>query len=109
MGVIRTAMNLILLASLTSLTATGAQAMESPAWKSGDTPVWESGVIMGYTLGQNGQPWPRPWPEPLRNNNRGGFYVSQARLKATLPLDSTFAAVILGNLVSADLQEIYLE
>lgn len=73
-----------------------------------DRPEWEGGAIMGYNLGQNGAGWPKPWKEPLANNNRGGFYLSQTRVKATLPFDSTFSAVIVANVLMADVQEAYL-
>lgn len=69
---------------------------------------WEGGLMMGYSLGQNGLPWPEPWSDPLGNNNRGGFNISQTRVKATLTFDSTFGLVAVGNVMFADLQEIYL-
>jgi hypothetical protein len=47
--------------------------------------------------------------DPTGNNNRGGFYISQLRLKATVAFDSTFSAVAAGNLLFADLQEVYLQ
>ena len=69
---------------------------------------WEGGLMMGYSLGQNGAPWPDPLTDPLGNNNRGGFNISQARAKAALTFDSSFALVAVGNVIFADLQEIYL-
>lgn len=63
---------------------------------------------MGYSLGQNGQSWPG-LKEPLANNNRGGFYIRDLRLKSVLPIDSTFLAVVQGNLLFADVQEAYLQ
>jgi hypothetical protein len=74
-----------------------------------DKPILQGGVQMGYTLGQNGQPWPPPFKDPLKNQNRGGFYLSQARLKVTIPFDSTFFAVIVGNFIGMDPQEAYLQ
>jgi hypothetical protein len=74
-----------------------------------DKPEWRGGIIMGYSLGQNGQPWPEPWRDPLGNNNRGGFYLSQARVQLLLPLDSTFRAVLVGNVIYAEALEAYLE
>ncbi len=71
--------------------------------------VFQEGVLMGYTLGQNGMGWPAPFKDPLSNNNRGGFYISQLRLKATIPFDSTFSAVFTGNVINLDPQEAYLE
>lgn len=64
---------------------------------------------MGYTYGQNGVGFPSYGKNPLGNPGRAGFYVSQLRLKASIDFDSTFSAVALGNLVSSELQEIYLE
>lgn len=64
--------------------------------------------MMGYSLGQNGMPWPNPWTDPLSNDNRGGFNISQARAKGVLSFDSTFALVVVGNALFADLNEIYL-
>jgi hypothetical protein len=69
---------------------------------------WEGGLMMGYSLGQNGAPWPNPLLDPLGNNNRGGFHISQARAKASLAFDSSFSLVAVGNLIFADLQEVYL-
>jgi hypothetical protein len=71
--------------------------------------IFQQGVIMGYTLGQNGMAWPAPLKDPLSNNNRGGFYISQLRLKAVVPFDSTFSAVFTGNIIFLDPQEAYLE
>ena len=72
-------------------------------------PEFQSGLQMGYTYGQNGVGFPSYGNNPLGNPGRAGFYVSQLRLKASIDFDSTFSAVALGNLVSTELQEIYLE
>lgn len=64
---------------------------------------------MGYTYGQNGVGFPSFGKDPLGNPGRAGFYVSMVRLKASIDFDSTFSAVATGNLLSADLQEVYLE
>jgi len=71
--------------------------------------LWQSGVIMGYTMGQNGSAWPNPIKDPLSNNNRDGYYISQLRVKATVPFDSTFSAVFVGNVINLDPQETYLQ
>jgi hypothetical protein len=63
---------------------------------------------MGYTLGQNGFPWPGA-KQPLLNNNRAGFYLNQLRLSSRLDFDSTFHGVAIGNLAALDLQEAYLQ
>lgn len=84
-----------------AILALSATAMEKPAF--------DGGVIMGYTLGQNGQGWPQPWSDPLNNDNRGGFYLYQTRLNASLPFDSTFRARIGGNLIMLEVTEAYLE
>lgn len=89
----------LMVAALAAFTSLPASALD---------PAWEGGLQMGYNLGQNGAGWPQPWRDPLNNNNRGGFYLSMVRAKATLPFDSTFAAVILGNVMGADVQEVYL-
>jgi hypothetical protein len=72
-------------------------------------PEFQGGLQMGYTYGQNGVGFPSFGKDPLGNPGRAGFYLAQLRLKATLPFDSTFRAVALGNAYGADLQEIYLE
>jgi hypothetical protein len=69
----------------------------------------QGGVQMGYTLGQNGAAWPSPLVDPFKNNNRGGFYITQLRVKGEIPFDSTFSAVFVGNLIAMDPQEAYLE
>lgn len=74
-----------------------------------DKPVIQSGVQMGYTYGQNGAGYPSFGKDPLGNPGRGGFYLSQLRLKASVALDSTFSAVAVGNVYNADFQEVYLE
>lgn len=83
-------------------------ALPAPAAERPD-PEWRGGLMMGYSYGQNGQGWPKPWGDPLDNKNRGGFYVSQARVQGVLPFDSTFKGVFLGNVVGLDPQEMYLE
>jgi hypothetical protein len=88
------------MAALLAWSAAPAAALEAPDL--------QGVLITGYNLGQNGQGWPQPWKEPLANYNRGGFYLSQARLRASLPFDSTFGAVVQYNLIFADLQEAYL-
>jgi hypothetical protein len=73
-----------------------------------EAPKFQTGLKMGYNYGQNGGGWPEA-SDPLNNRGRGGFNVSMLRLKASVALDSTFSAVAVGNLLWADLQEIYLE
>jgi hypothetical protein len=63
---------------------------------------------MGYTDGMNGAPWPNVLKDPLANNNRAGFYISQARLAATMAFDSTFSGTAVWNAVFMDLQDVYL-
>lgn len=64
---------------------------------------------MGFTDGQNGAGWPAPLKDPLGNNNRAGFYLTQVRVKGTVPFDSTFSAVFVGNAIYLDPQEAYVE
>jgi hypothetical protein len=64
---------------------------------------------MGYTYGENEAGFPSLAKDPLGNSGRAGFYVSQVRLRASIDFDSTFSAVAMGNLLFADLQEVYLE
>jgi hypothetical protein len=63
---------------------------------------------MGYTDGMNGAPWPALFKDPLRNNNRAGFYISQARLAANLAFDSTFSGTLVWNAMFMDPQDVYL-
>lgn len=63
---------------------------------------------MGYTYGQNGVGWPSLANDPLSNPGRGGFYVAQLRLETHIDFDSTFSGVAKANLMSSDVQEIYL-
>jgi hypothetical protein len=91
-------------ASLFCLAVSGLLTPEKPI-----TPQIDGGLQMGYSLGQNGQGWPQPLKKPLNNLNRGGFYISQARLNLTLPLDSSFKAVGKFNAIYLDMQELYLE
>jgi hypothetical protein len=72
-------------------------------------PEFQSGLLMGYTYGQNGVGFPSFGNDPLGNPGRAGFNVSQVRLKASIDFDSTFSAVAMGNLIFADPQEVYLE
>lgn len=74
-----------------------------------EKPEFQAGLMTGYSYGQNGLPWPSLLEDPLGNQGRGGFYVSQLRLKGTVAFDSTFSAVAVGNLYFADVQEVYLE
>lgn len=74
-----------------------------------DKPVFQTGVQMGYSYGQNGVGWPLFTQDLLSNRGRGGFYVSQLRLKGGIAFDSTFSAVAVGNLYTADVQEVYVE
>lgn len=69
---------------------------------------FRGGVQMGYSYGQNGYPWPTA-SNPLANQGRGGFYLRQLRLETRIDFDSSFAAIALGNLAAADLQEAYLQ
>lgn len=66
------------------------------------------GVQMGYNDGMNGYPWPALLKDPLRNNNRAGFYINQARLAGGVAFDSTFSAKAVWNAIYQDLQEVYL-
>lgn len=52
--------------------------------------------------------WPKYYDVTLKNQNRGGFYVSNLRLKSTLEFDSSFYGVLQGNLYGADIQDAYL-
>lgn len=63
---------------------------------------------MGYTDGMNGAAWPSFLKDPLHNNNRAGFYLSQARLAANMAFDSTFSGTVVWNAVNMDLQDAYL-
>ncbi|HKP97009.1 MAG TPA: hypothetical protein VJ385_14760 [Fibrobacteria bacterium] len=74
-----------------------------------ERPEFQAGLMTGYSYGQNGFPWPSLLKDPLGNDNRGGFYVSQLRLKGTVAFDSTFSAVAVGNAYFADVQEVYLQ
>lgn len=74
-----------------------------------DKVEWSGGAQLGYNLGQNGQGWPKLWQDPLANQNRGGFYIRQLRVRALLPFDSTFSAVFVANALFADVQEAYLQ
>ena len=74
-----------------------------------EKPIFQGGLQMGYTMGQNGKAWPDPVHDILGNNNRGGFYISQLRVKGTIPFDSTFSGVFVGNVMFLDPQEVYLE
>lgn len=84
-------------------------ALPSLPVSSMDKPEWKGGLMMGYSLGQNGQAWPSPLNDPLSNNNRGGFFLSQARVQLLLPLDSTFRAVLVGNVIFSEALDVYLE
>ncbi|MBW8887295.1 MAG: hypothetical protein JF616_05985 [Fibrobacteres bacterium] len=64
--------------------------------------------MMGYTDGMNGAAWPNVFKDPLGNNNRAGFYISQARLNGNVALDSTFSVTAVWNAMAMDLQEVYL-
>ncbi len=64
--------------------------------------------MMGYTLGQNGNSWPSPINDPLGNNNRGGFYISQVRLAGKVQFDSSFYGTAVWNAIFTDLTEAYL-
>ena len=88
-------------ATLALLATSGAFALGKPEF--------EGGVQMGYTYGQNGTGFPSFGKDPLGNPGRGGFYLTQLRLKTTLEFDSTFKAVALGNVFFASVQEVYLE
>lgn len=66
------------------------------------------GAQMGYTDGMNGYPWPNVFKDPLYNNNRAGFYISQTRLSGSFALDTTFTGKAVFNAISLDLQEAYL-
>ena len=66
------------------------------------------GTQMGYTDGMNGYPWPAFLQDPLHNNNRAGFYISQTRAAGTFAFDSTFSATGSFNAIFLDLQEFYL-
>jgi hypothetical protein len=66
------------------------------------------GTQMGYTDGMNGAPWPAVLKDPLHNNNRAGFYISQARLAANFAFDSSFSGTAVWNAIFSDVQEIYL-
>jgi hypothetical protein len=76
---------------------------------SAQTTHLQAGLMTGYTYGQNGAAWPSLTKDPLGNDNRGGFYVSQLRLKGAVEFDSSFSAVAVGNLYFADIQEAYLQ
>jgi hypothetical protein len=84
-----------------ALLACSASAVEKP--------TFGGGVMMGYTLGQNGAGWPQPWKDPLRNDNRGGFYISQVRANAGLAVDSSFRGRLSMNLANSELLEAFLE
>ncbi|HLP40405.1 MAG TPA: hypothetical protein VK465_02755 [Fibrobacteria bacterium] len=100
------ALALLALLALHGISALPARAEE----KSRPLDVeWRGGFQGGYSLGQNGQGWPQPWREPLANNNRGGFYLLQARAQALIRFDSTFSAVVVGNLAASELQEAYIQ
>jgi hypothetical protein len=71
--------------------------------------TFSGGAQMGYTDGMNGFPWPALFSDPLTNNNRAGFYITQARLEARVAFDSSFTGIARWNAVLADLQEFYLE
>ena len=64
---------------------------------------------LGYSVGQAGASWPRYWKNPFLNENRGGFNVEQARLKALLPIDSSLRLTAQFNFASLELSEIYFE
>ena len=68
---------------------------------------FRGGVKLGYSLGQNGAGWPKR--DPLRNDNRGGFYIEQARLRADIPYDSTLRIVAQFNAIYLDLSDLYVE
>jgi hypothetical protein len=65
------------------------------------------GTQMGYTDGMNGAPWPS-LKDPLHNNNRAGFYLSQTRLAVDMAFDSAFSGTAVWNAIAMDLQEAYL-
>jgi hypothetical protein len=69
---------------------------------------FSGGTQMGYTDGMNGYPWPALLKDPLHNNNRAGFYISQARVAGAVAFDSTFAAKAVFNAILLDVQEAYL-
>lgn len=71
-------------------------------------PDWSAGIIMGYNLGQNGQSWPS-LSTPLENNNRGGFYIKNTRVQATVAFDSTFTGMFVGNVIALDPTDVYLQ
>jgi hypothetical protein len=66
------------------------------------------GTQMGFTDGMNGAPWPAFLKDPLANNNRAGFYISQARLAGTYAFDSSFSGTAVWNAIYMDLQDAYL-
>lgn len=67
------------------------------------------GVKLGYSVGQAGVGWPQLWKNPFLNENRGGFYVEQARLRARLPIDSSLRLTTQFNFALWELSEIYFE
>lgn len=69
---------------------------------------FNGGTLMGYTDGMNGFPWPSLLKDPLHNNNRAGFYISQARLAGSYAFDSSFGITGIFNAIFLDPQEIYL-
>lgn len=71
-------------------------------------PQFSGGLQLGYQYGQNGAVWPGI-KNPLSNQGRGGFYISQLRLNAEMPIDSGFKAVGKVNVAYMELQEAYLE
>ena len=73
-----------------------------------ENPVWQRGIQMGYSVGQHGKPWPG-WKDPLANNNRAGFYIRQLRLGATVPFDSNFSGTVTGNLMTAEVEDAFLQ
>lgn len=86
-----------------------AASLAAAAPAGADRFTFSGGTQMGYNDGQNGYPWPALFEDPLHNNNRAGFYISQTRLAARLTFDSTFTATAVWNAIFNDLQEAYLE
>lgn len=69
---------------------------------------FSGGTQMGFTDGMNGFPWPDVFKDPLHNNNRAGFYISQTRLTGGFALDSTLSGKAVWNAILLDLQEAYV-